>query len=437
MKPKPCQTMAARVVRFRPRPTMGGDGDGERQDDERKVELDPDLKKMLEDFIGAPIDDKTHPFWNPPPLTEEQEAMFEDVKRRAKECVGLDGFTEDLLLKDMHVQYVKRSSEDKDAIEYVLTDHLRLSGMYWGLTALDLLGRLDVVDADEIVDFVQRCWVPDVGGYAPCVYHDAHVLYTLSAVQILALFDRMELIDRDAVASFLTSLQRESDGAIMGDEWGEVDTRFAYCALSISTLIDRPRCIDRGRVVEWIDKCKNFDGGYGSDPGGESHAGQVFTCVGGLALCDAVDRIDHFFLGWWLAERQVKAGGLNGRPEKLPDVCYSWWVLSSLAIMGKMHWIDHKALARFILGCQDEKKGGIADRPDDEPDVYHTFFGLAALSLMGFPGIKPIDPVFALPTHVCERIGVMRTAADGTVIGRKEENSANTGGESGGESARP
>jgi len=25
-------------------------------------------------------------------------------------------------------------------------------------------------------------------------------------------------------------------------------------------------------------------------------------------------------IGWWLAERQVKAGGLNGRPEKLPDV---------------------------------------------------------------------------------------------------------------------
>ena len=147
-----------------PAPTMGGDGDGERQDGDRKVELDEDTKKMLEDFIGAPIDDMTHPFWNPPPLTEEEEAIFEDVKRRAKECIGLDGFTEDLLLKDMHVQYVKRSSEDKDAIEYVLTDHLRLSGMYWGLTALDLLGRLDVVDADEIVDFVQRCWVPEVGG---------------------------------------------------------------------------------------------------------------------------------------------------------------------------------------------------------------------------------------------------------------------------------
>ena len=26
-----------------------------------------------------------------------------------------------------------------------------------------------------------------------------------------------------------------------------------------------------------------------------------------------MDKIDHLFLGWWLAERQVKAGGLNGR----------------------------------------------------------------------------------------------------------------------------
>ena len=31
---------------------------------------------------------------------------------------------------------------------------------------------------------------------------------------------------------------------------------------------------------------------------------------------------------------------LSGRPEKLPDVCYSWWVLSSLSIIGRLHWID-------------------------------------------------------------------------------------------------
>ena len=53
-----------------------------------------------------------------------------------------------------------------------------------------------------------------------------------------------------------------------------------------------------------------------------------------------------------LCERQTKSGGLNGRPEKLQDVCYSWWCLSALAILDRLHWIDRDALCAFILQCQ-------------------------------------------------------------------------------------
>ena len=53
-----------------------------------------------------------------------------------------------------------------------------------------------------------------------------------------------------------------------------------------------------------------------------------------------------------LCERQTESGGLNGRPEKLQDVCYSWWCLSALSILGRLSWIDQEALARFILNCQ-------------------------------------------------------------------------------------
>lgn len=41
-------------------------------------------------------------------------------------------------------------------------------------------------------------------------------------------------------------------------------------------------------------------------------------------------------------------------------------------------------------------------------DVYHTFFGCAGLSLLGFPGLKSIDPVYAMPTRVVERLGIGR-----------------------------
>jgi geranylgeranyl transferase type-2 subunit beta len=80
-------------------------------------------------------------------------------------------------------------------------------------------------------------------------------------------------------------------------------------------------------------------------------------------------------------------------------VCYSWWALASLAILGKNNWINGDKLAQFILSCQvkkniyyvhlpwqanssftsrqDPDRGGIADRPEDVADVFHTVFGIA------------------------------------------------------------
>lgn len=156
--------------------------------------------------------------------------------------------------------------------------------------------------------------------------------------------------------------------------------------------------------MNYIVSCKNLDGGFGCTPGGESHAGQIFCCVGALAIVGCLHHVEKDLLGWWLSERQVKSGGLNGRPEKLPDVCYSWWVLSSLIMIDRVHFIDKQKLVKFILDCQDLEKGGISDRPDDAVDVFHTYFGVAGLSLLQYPGVKAIDPAYALPVDVVNRI---------------------------------
>lgn len=110
--------------------------------------------------------------------------------------------------------------------------------------------------------------------------------------------------------------------------------------------------VDVDRAVEYLTACANFDGGYGVSPGAESHAGQIFACVGALSIARRLDVVNVDKLGRWLSERQVKGGGLNGRPEKLEDVCYSWWVLTSLDMIGRAHWIDGKKLVEFILRCQ-------------------------------------------------------------------------------------
>ncbi|KAL8713596.1 MAG: hypothetical protein Q9220_002458 [cf. Caloplaca sp. 1 TL-2023] len=312
------------------------------------------------------------------------------------------------LVAEKHVKYIQELDKRKDELEYWLTEHLRLNGVYWGLTALHLLHRPDALPRDAMVDFVLSCQQSN-GGFGAAPGHDAHMLYTVSAVQILVTLDALQELDErgktgcSGVGNYISKLQNPDNGSFAGDEWGETDTRFLYGALNALSLLGLLHTIDTTKAVSYVQACANVDGGYGVSPGAESHAGQIFVCVGSLAIAGKLHLVDKERLGAWLSERQLDNGGLNGRPEKLEDVCYSWWVLSSLALIEKLHWIDKEKLSNFILLCQDLDLGGIADRPGDVVDVFHTVFGLAGLSLLGYPGLVPVDPAYCMPIEVVNR----------------------------------
>ncbi|CAL9729801.1 geranylgeranyl transferase type-2 subunit beta [Monosporozyma unispora] len=315
------------------------------------------------------------------------------------------------LLKEKHIEYVKSLDSKTETLEYWLSEHLRLNGVYWGLTALCILDSKDTFKKEDVVDFVMSCWNDKTGGFGPFPRHDAHLLATLSGLQILLTFNSIELITKneqklEQILQFIRGNQLE-DGSFQGDRFGEVDARFSYNALSSLSILGRltPEVVNP--AVAHILKCLNFDGGFGLCPGAESHASMAFTCLGALSIVNKLDllspdQIDT--IGWWLCERQVPEGGLNGRPGKLPDVCYSWWVLSSLAIIKKLNWIDSSKLSEFILDSQDDIKGGIADRPGNEVDVFHTVFGLAGLSLVGFHDLVKINPTYCMTYDVTDKI---------------------------------
>ncbi|XP_063991131.1 geranylgeranyl transferase type-2 subunit beta [Diachasmimorpha longicaudata] len=318
--------------------------------------------------------------------------------------VQLPGVIPKLLL-EKHSNYLVSYGTNKDDYMYCMTEYLRMSGMYWGLTALDLMGQLDHTNKDEILGFIKTCQ-SDCGGISASLNHDPHLLYTLSAVQILCMYDALDVIDTDKVVKYVKERQ-QPDGSFTGDVWGEVDTRFSFCAVATLSLLGRLDAIDVDKAVEFVKSCMNFDGGFGSKPGSESHAGLIYCCLGLLSITGHLHLVDADRLGWWLCERQLPSGGLNGRPEKLPDVCYSWWVLSSLTILGKLHWIDKKRLLEFVLSCQDTETGGFSDRPGDMVDPFHTLFGLTAISLLDPDhGLKPINPTFCMPEYIIQRIGL-------------------------------
>ena len=82
----------------------------------------------------------------------------------------MSAFTEPIdiaesFLESKHAEYILKISKDTDSFEYVVSQHLRMSGIYWGLTAMCLLGR-DIkseMDTDNLVQWVLKCQNEDGG----------------------------------------------------------------------------------------------------------------------------------------------------------------------------------------------------------------------------------------------------------------------------------
>jgi len=344
-----------------------------------------------------------------------------------------------MLYREKHVEHIlaqMRQLDSPKTLEDAAEGYIKTSGVYWGLGALALLGELESenvraagVTREAVAAYLRSCLTLTKGiwGFGGREGHDGHLLYTTSALQAYSLYGPVsELLSeaqaRDVLAS-LSKLQDAETGCFYGDYTHEADTRFTYCALLSASILlaslepgtDRVKALrsrfDLEAAERYVLACQNQDGGFGAVPGAESHAGQVCCCVAALALMGRLDVLGRGTprgdaLRLWLSFRQGQTGGLSGRPEKDPDVCYSWWVGAPSRLLLGPGLPLGAPLRSFILRCQDSRAGGISDRPENQPDAYHTFFGLAALSLGDLDPLAPIDPVFALPVAVCKRSGL-------------------------------
>lgn len=242
---------------------------------------------------------------------------------------------------------------------------------------------------------------PD-GGFGGNTKHDSSITSTLYVLIIAMLFEKLEEINKEEIYGYVMSLYNEKDGSFKGNEYGEVDGRFCYSAVYCLKILKKEI---PSNCVEFFKKTFNFDGGFGGSPEAESHAAYVFCAVGALAMIGELDQFNQEKVLKFLSLRQTSLGGFNGRPEKLPDVCYSWWVLSSIYAITDKQIVDLDHLEQFILQCQDEEDGGFGDRPGNGIDIFHTFFALSALSLIDHQkyDLLEIHPVYAIPKYLVEK----------------------------------
>lgn len=57
------------------------------------------------------------------------------------------------------------NKQKRDELAYHLTEHLRMNGVYWGLTALALMNKTDALPREAMIDWVMSCWDEEVGAF--------------------------------------------------------------------------------------------------------------------------------------------------------------------------------------------------------------------------------------------------------------------------------
>lgn len=274
------------------------------------------------------------------------------------------------------------------------------------------------MDSANVLNFSQQgdaACSSSNGGERPgdcgCVsfeYMQGHLAmaYT-SLATLITLKDDLSRLDRPALLQSLQSAQLAS-GAFRATRTGnEADMRFVFCACAISYMLGDWSGVDRDRVVEYVKSCITYEGGVSLTPGTEAQGGATFCAVSSLVMMDKLEDISvkaRRALVGWCEQRVQAAGGYNGRTNKVPDSCYSFWIGATLDMLGCFHNTDTLPALEFLLNeCQYSHYmdragiGGFSKTPGDYPDILHTFYSIAWLSInRSVSTLRPIFPTLAI-----------------------------------------
>lgn len=224
-----------------------------------------------------------------------------------------------------------------------------------------------------------------------------------SVCLLKTLGDDFSRLDIQSLISGMKLLQQKDGSFSATLEGSECDTRFIYCACAISSILNDWSGINIDLATSYILNCFTYDGGISLVPGAEAHGGSCYCGLASLVLmgrlgdvdADNIDRLKH-----WCMQKQI--GGYQGRTNKSPDTCYSFWIGATLSLLDAFHLTDLDSTREFILHqCQSHPAvGGFSKTPGAYPDILHTFYSLCWLSMEGsVQGLRPIHPALGICSY--------------------------------------
>ncbi|KAF2242738.1 putative geranylgeranyl transferase beta subunit [Trematosphaeria pertusa] len=223
------------------------------------------------------------------------------------------------------------------------------------------LGRVPDIDVDNFIDCIRKAETYD-GGLSESPYHEGHAGFACCAVHALSFLDRLPVDKPDGRLRGITNLPL---------------TLHWLASRQTLTLDDEDSIDTLGDESDSAATCHDAHsflklGSYPSSAGEQSFKDQPTS---------------HFELQWV---------GVNGRPNKIGDTCYSYWACAPLKVLGYLDIVDGKPIRRWLLDRMQHLVGGFGKLPGDHPDIYHSFLGLVVLSIFGETGLQDVDAALCI-----------------------------------------
>lgn len=320
------------------------------------------------------------------------------------------------LLRKRHEKFLLRLLDILPGDRFASFETSRMTMLFFVVSGLDVLGTLDESISEsrrqEIIDWIYSLqvetgflgtsflkWPPDAdaGLDRQIINNSVHIAMTYTALATLVILgDDLSRINAKGFLSALSNLQN-SDGSFMASlEEKSCDMRFVYCAASICTFLNSFDGIDKAAMSNYIVQSLTYEGAFGQGPGLEAHGGSTYCAVASLAMLGKLDSLDDDKKDKcikWCSMRLNEA--FNGRPNKVDDTCYTFWVGGALKLLSPSEkFVDEliRNCVDYVFSTQDGITGGLAKWPDLTPDPLHTYLGLAGLALSSYPELRPVDP---------------------------------------------
>ncbi|XP_029073889.1 geranylgeranyl transferase type-1 subunit beta isoform X2 [Monodon monoceros] len=260
-------------------------------------------------------------------------------------------------LRDRHVRFFQRCLQVLPE-RYSSLETSRLTIAFFALSGLDMLDSLDVVNKDDIIEWIyslqvlptedrsnlNRCgfrgssylgipFNPSKNPGTAHPYDSGHIAMTYTGLSCLVILgDDLSRVNKEACLAGLRALQLEDGSFCAVPEGSENDMRFVYCASCICYMLNNWSGMDMKKAINYIRRSMSYDNGLAQGAGLESHGGSTFCGIASLCLMGKLEEVfsekELNRIKRWCIMRQQN--GYHGRPNKPVDTCYSFWVGATL-----------------------------------------------------------------------------------------------------------